>query len=38
VNYRSFDLSVFFAFQYGNKVYNHTASLAKVAAPVKPRV
>ncbi len=23
VNYRSFDLSVFFAFQYGNKVYNH---------------
>ncbi len=23
VNYRSFDLSVFFALQYGNKVYNH---------------
>lgn len=23
LNYRGFDLSVFFAFQYGNKVYNH---------------
>jgi TonB-linked SusC/RagA family outer membrane protein len=23
VNYKAFDLSLFFAFQYGNKVYNH---------------